>query len=475
MDAAAFNTLLLKNFPYEPTNGQLSLLKKLSDFILSRKSRDVFLMKGYGGTGKTTLVSLLVNHLSQIERKSILLAPTGRAAKVISGYSGQRAFTIHKKIYRVAPSHDGILRLGLSNNPLKKTLFIVDEASMIPDHSNEENNFTTQRSLLNDLMEYVFSDPSNQLILIGDSAQLPPVGLEISPALDSQYLRNSFSINLTEFELTDVVRQAQDSGILMNATAIRNNLKMKGIQPLLITDVFTDIHAITGEYLEEALQNCFSSNGFEDSVIITRSNKRAGIYNQEIRRRILFYENEIATGDLMMIVKNNYFWLDSNSKTGFLANGDMIELLRIGKYEELYGFRFAEVTVRLIDYPEEKEIQLKIMLDTLTAEGPAMTQGDIKKLFDEVMKEYEDEPSKTKRLELVKKNPYYNALQIKFGYALTCHKTQGGQWNNVFIDWGYVKSEQVNMGFYRWLYTAFTRATQNLYLVNFPESIFKKN
>lgn len=471
MEKDLFYKSLLQDFPYTPTLGQKTLMYRLSDFILKKDHNSIFVLKGYAGTGKTTIVSTLVNALSGIYKKSVLLAPTGRAAKVLSSYSGKPAFTIHKKIYMATTGMDGSMKLGLSYNKHQNTIFFVDEASMIPDSSSSDGYFSGS-DLLRDLIEYVHTDKNNKLILIGDTAQLPPVGLDISPALDIQYLKNSFSYTIIQYELKEVMRQSLESGILANATAIRNQLETAGLHAMISLKGFDDIEQINGEMLEEALNQSYYGESLGQAVVVTRSNKRANIFNQEIRNRILFRENEISTGDLLMVVKNNYYWVDKDSKPGFIANGDIIEIQKILGYEDFYGLRFADVIIRLVDYPDEPELNVKIMLDALMANGPSITQEENRNFFEEVMKDYEDQPSRKKRLESVRNNPHYNALQVKFAYALTCHKTQGGQWESVFIDIGYLNEDHVNKSFYRWLYTAITRATNKLYLVNFPEKLF---
>jgi len=463
-------------FPYEPTPSQHQLIEELTTFLYSRDKQSIFLLKGYAGTGKTTIISSLVKLFKQLHKKTLLMAPTGRAAKVLAGYASASAFTIHKKIYQLKNMSDGSFNLSLAPNTYKNTLFIVDEASMIPDDSlSAEGSFFNNQRLLDDLMQYTWSGNNCRMILVGDDAQLPPVGIDLSPALDIHYLKATFHSNIFHFELKDVVRQALDSGILLNATNIRNNLDSEGISGIISTSDFDDVIPITGELLEEYLNDAFNGTNSEDSIIITRSNKRANIFNQEVRKRILIRENEIAAGDLMMIVKNNYFWIQKNSEIGFLANGDMFEIMRIGKYEELYGYHFADITARLIDYPGETDISLKIMLDTLNLDGPSLSQTNTRNFTEEVMKDYEDIPSKRSRMEAVKNNPYFNAVQVKFGYALTCHKTQGGQWDNVFIDLGYLNEEHIDRSFYRWLYTAFTRARKQVFTINFPEGFFQKN
>ncbi len=473
MNVNGISNLIKKQFPYNLTSGQESLSHKLSEFILDKDEKSLFQIKGYAGTGKTTIVSSLVKILPQLNIKSVLLAPTGRAAKVLSSYSGKKAFTIHKKIYRPQTGSDGTVILKLQDNLHKNTIFIVDEASMIPDASASGNHsLFSMRDLLNDLIQYVYNKENCRLILIGDTAQLPPVGSDISPALDTNLLKNIYPFKIYSFELKEVVRQSLQSGILANATSLRKKINLEKYDiPLFSTEDCDDVFNINGLELQDEIYNSYSEYGEESTIIITRSNKRANIYNQEIRNRILFREEEISAGDLLMVVRNNYFWLDSNSKAGFIANGDIIELLRIYKYEELYGFRFADVSVRFVDYPDEKEIDLKIMLNTLTSETPSLSFNDNRKLFEEILKDHEDLPRKRNRIEKVKNSPFFNALQIKFAYALTCHKTQGGQWKSVFIDQGYLRDDMIDKEYLRWLYTATTRATKKLQLINFNENL----
>jgi len=471
MNINSISNLIKGHFPYEFTPGQESLIGMLAKFILEKDEDSLFQIKGYAGTGKTTIVSSLVKTLPQLYLKSVLLAPTGRAAKVLSSYSGKKAYTIHKKIYRPNTGSDGTVVLSLQENLHKNTLFIVDEASMIPDASASGSfSLFSLRDLLDDLIKYVYNKNNCRLILIGDTAQLPPVGSEISPALDANLLKNTYPLNIQSFELTDVVRQSLQSGILANATSLREKINSGKFEiPLFSINDFDDINNINGSELQDEIFSSYSNFGEENTIIITRSNKRANIFNQEIRNRILFREEEISAGDYLMVVRNNYFWIDPNSKAGFIANGDIIELLKIYKYEDLYGFRFADVSVRLIDYPDEKEIDLKIMLNTLTSETPSLSFDDNRKLFDEILKDHEDLPRKRSRIEKVKSSPFFNALQIKFAYALTCHKTQGGQWQSVFIDQGYLRDDMIDKEYLRWLYTATTRATEKLQLINFSE------
>ncbi len=475
MHAKDISKIISRFFDFDPTDDQKELINKLGNFLYQIEKEDCFLIRGYAGTGKTTIVSSLVKTLPYLKKKSVLLAPTGRAAKVLSEYSGVRAYTIHKKIYRINTSNDGHTLLTLQLNLHKNTIFIIDEASMIADSSNIGSmGLFSSRSLLEDLILYVNSGYKCNLILIGDTAQLPPVGTIISPALDKNYLKTAFRLSVTEHELTQVVRQANESGILFNATKIRENILKENFNPPFFKlDGFHDIEKISGNELEEILNTSYSEFEKENIVIVCRSNKRANLFNQEIRRRVLYQENEISAGDFIMIVKNNYYWLPEDSVAGFIANGDIVEILKIGKTEEIYGYRFANLSIRLIDYPEEKDIEVKILLDTLKLETPSLTYNDYKKLWNEIILDFEDIPSKRERFQKVKNSPYLNALQVKFAYALTCHKTQGGQWDNVFVDQGYLTKDMINTEFLRWLYTATTRAVKKLYLVNFSDFFFE--
>jgi len=476
MELSELTNKFTLQFPYQPTPGQEQLISELSSFILNKNPLSLFVLKGYAGTGKTTIVSSLVNVLPEIKKSFNLLAPTGRAAKVLSNYSGKNAHTIHRFIYWVTTDNEGKFRMVLRQNKQKNTIFIVDEASMIPDADTNYNfNQSSHRGLLEDLINFVYASQTNcKIILIGDEAQLPPVGLDISPALNIEYLKASFGLDIHTFVLREVVRQSLSSGILANATNIRNQVENNSIQmPFFSLENYNDIRAIEGNELEDLLNTAYANSGHESTVVITRSNKRANIYNQQIRHRILYLEEEISAGDFMMVVKNNYFWLPEKSNAGFLANGDIIELLSIRKTEELYGFRFADVSIRLIDYPDEPELDVKILLDAIMAESPALPKEDNNRLFNEVLKDYAEIPQRRKRLDKMKVDPYFNALQVKFAYALTCHKTQGGQWKNVFIDQGYFNEKMMDREFLRWLYTAVTRASNQLYLVNFKDEFIR--
>lgn len=460
---------LLDSFGFQPTEGQGAVLYHLSAFLLSRKQNPAYILRGYAGTGKTTLVSAIVKTLPQIGMKPVLMAPTGRAAKVLSNYTHCFASTIHKKIYQVASLPDGSIRMVRAENKHKNTLFIVDEASMI----SEEHEFG-MRSVLDDLLNYVFSGEGCRLLLIGDTAQLPPVGNNESPALDIDYLRNEFPLTIATYELTEVKRQALLSGILYNATCLRELLtENRASYPLPIFDLcFDDTNKIDPESFEELLFQSFDSSHEHDSVIICKSNKRANMFNQAIRSRILNIEGEIATGDMLMIVKNNYFWADGNKEISFIANGDMAEIQKISRYEELYGFHFADVTLSFPDYPDASSLEVKILLDTIYSNSPSLTEEESQRLRHAIEEDYMDIPNRKKRYKEMKKNPWFNALQVKFAYALTCHKTQGGQWQNVFIDSALNLKEDLEKEDLRWLYTALTRAEERVYFVNFEEKFF---
>jgi len=475
MDVNRVRTMLLHEFPHVTTPGQEQLMGELAVFLTIswKKANALFLLKGYAGTGKTTVVKALVNVLPALGKRTVLMAPTGRAAKVMAGYTGKQAHTIHRKIYLAWTNKEGQIEMKLQKNLHRHTLFIVDEASMIQHAMPVEGQLFAPRNLLDDLFAYVQSGENCRLLFIGDTAQLPPVGLDYSPALDAAFLQSGYDLSIDSFELVEVVRQSQESGILVNATRIREEISNREIRlPLFQLHPFKDVLRITGTELEEALNEAYSGSERENNVVICRSNKRANIFNREIRRRILFLDGEITTGDYLMVVKNNYYWLPLESSAGFIANGDIAEITRIRKFEEIYGFRFADITIRFIDYPDEPELDVKIILDTLTSESAALTQPDNNRLFQTVMEDYTDLRSRREKVEKVKASPHFNALQVKFSYALTCHKTQGGQWDTVFIDQGYLSEQMLNTEYLRWLYTAVTRATKKMFLVNFQERFF---
>ncbi|WP_139363535.1 ATP-dependent RecD-like DNA helicase, partial [Flavobacterium sp. LM5] len=440
-------------------------------FITEIPCDTIFVLKGYAGTGKTTVISTLVNSLASINKKAVLLAPTGRAAKVIANYSEKPAFTIHKKIYFPKKSSGGGVSFTLQPNKHKNTIFIVDEASMISD-TNSDSKLYENGSLLDDLISYVYSGTNCKLILLGDTAQLPPVNLDISPALDIQTLSLHYNKEVDHIELDEVMRQAEDSGILFNATALRELL-----QDSFVTEYqfdlkkFKDIVRLVDGYdIQDAIHSAYSNYSIEDTAFIVRSNKRANQYNEQIRAKILDKESELATGDFLMVVKNNYFWLKDSDEAGFVANGDIIEVLEMFGIKELYGFKFAKVKIRMVDYPNQKPLETVLLLDTIKSESPSLTYEESNRLYQEVMKDYEGE-TKYKQFQKVKNNEYFNALQVKFSYAITCHKSQGGQWNTVFIEQPYLPNG-IDTDYIRWLYTAMTRAKNKLYLIGFKDDSF---
>ncbi|KYG75692.1 MULTISPECIES: ATP-dependent DNA helicase [Roseivirga] len=460
--------ILIDKFPFEPTEGQKKLFRLFDSFLLDDKQKKpVLVLRGYAGTGKTTVVSAVVKMLPFFKFKYVLMAPTGRAAKVMSGYSKRTAFTIHKKVFQQTAEPGGGLEFKRQSNYHKNTLFIVDEASMISNASDYG-----KKGLLSDLIDYVFSQEGNRLLLIGDTAQLPPVGTLESPALERDYLQGNFRADVQAIELTEVMRQDIDSGILFNATKLRNELAQNDFKISLATSRFTDVFKMTGEKLEDGLRYAYDKFGVENTAIICRSNKNAVQYNQYIRRAIQYREDEIEAGDILMIVRNNYHFLPENTPAGFLANGDFVEVMKISRFEELYDLRFANLTLRLLDYPDQEPFEAKVVLDTLYSAEASLNDKAYKNLYDQVVADYADLSTKAERIKAIKNDPYLNALQIKFAYALTCHKSQGGQWQAVFVDQGYLTEEMVNHEYLRWLYTAITRATKELYLVNFNKDFF---
>ena len=472
-NASDFHKELLNKFSYHPTIKQSKLFYLLVEFLFSKNERSLFLLKGYAGTGKTTTISTLVSSLWKINKKSVLLAPTGRAAKIISVYSKKQAFTIHKKIYFPKKMPNGSVDFVLQNNKHTNTIFIVDEASMIPDRPQNGKLFENG-SLLDDLILYVYSGRNCKLILIGDTAQLPPVKLKLSPALEETRLEVEYSKMVHQIELDEVTRQHQNSGILANATLLRTLIENNSIYFEFDLN-FPDIIRLEDGYdIEDAITGSYDNDGVEDTAIIVRSNKRANQYNQQIRSQIRGQENEISPGDYVMVVKNNYFWLKESSEAGFIANGDTCEVLRIHAIKELYGFKFAEVDIRMIDYPDQKPFETVLLLDTLASETPSLTYEESNKLYEAVREDYAHEKSKYKQLLAVKKNVFFNALQVKFSYAITCHKSQGGQWKTIFIEQPYLP-EGPSKEYFRWLYTAITRAQEKLYLIGFKDDYFEKN
>ena len=469
-NTAEFYSVLLKKFQYSPTSKQHKLLQLLSDFTFSIDKDNLFLLKGYAGTGKTTSIGAFVNSLSLTGRKSVLLAPTGRAAKVISVYSKRPAFTIHKKIYFPKKQSNGSVDFVLQPNKHRNTIFIVDEASMIPDARQHQKLFESG-SLLDDLISYVYSGHQCKLIFIGDTAQLPPVKLSVSPALEESTLLYDYHKNVTQIELDEVMRQHETSGILANATLLRLIIQNDATDFQFDIDIPDVIRLVDGYDIEDALVTAYDTQGVEDTAFIVRSNKRANQYNQQIRMKIRGQENEISAGDFIMVVKNNYFWLPENSTAGFIANGDICEVLKIFSIKELYGFKFAEVEVRMIDYPNMQPFETVLLLDTLSSESPSLTYEESNKLYQAVKEDYAHEKSKYKQFIAIKKNVFFNALQVKFSYSMTCHKSQGGQWKTVFIEQPYLP-DGVSKEYFRWLYTAVTRAQEKLYLIGFKDDFF---
>ena len=456
------------NFPYKPTFEQENVVKMLADFLFSRKSEELFLLKGYAGTGKTSLIGALVKTLDQLDQKCILLAPTGRAAKVFSHYAGHPAYTIHKKIYRQKSFSNELDNFSINDNLHLHTLFIVDEASMIANDGLSGSMFGTGR-LLDDLIQYVYSGQGCRLMLIGDTAQLPPVGEEESPALCADALKG-YGLEVYEAMLTEVVRQLHDSGILWNATELRRYIAEDDFftLPMIKVEGFPDVKVVSGNELIEAINDSYDQVGLDETIVVCRSNKRANIYNKGIRNTILYREEELESGDLLMVAKNNYFWTEGCKEIDFIANGDIAVVRRVRREREMYGFRFADVTLCFPDY-NDLELEMTVLLDTLHTETPALPKEMNDKLFYSVLEDYADITVKRERMKKMKSDPYYNALQVKYAYAVTCHKAQGGQWNRVFLDQGYMTEDMLSPDYFRWLYTAFTRATDTLYLVNWPK------
>ena len=484
------STKIRENFGFAPTDEQSEAISLMGEFLMSRRGMELFLLRGYAGTGKTTLVGALVKTLTQLRQPVVLMAPTGRAAKVFSNYSGCPAYTIHKRIYRQKSITDDS-SFSLNVNLSKHTLFIVDEASMIANDGLSSSVFGTGR-LLDDLIQYVYSGEGCRLMLMGDTAQLPPVGEEESPALSTSLLA-SYGLRVFETTLTQVMRQISESGILYNATKIRQHLhtlqstSFGGVltqSPLALpvrvgasglSVSFPDVCRITGNELIDSLESSYSRWGADDCMIICRSNKRANIYNQGIRNRILYREEELTSGDRLMIVKNNYHWIERIAREerqpqplSFIANGDIAVVRRVRRTRELYGFRYADVLLRFPDY-DDYELEATVLLDTLHSESPVLTREESNRLFEAVMEDYAHISQKKERYKQLREDPHFNALQVKYAYAVTCHKAQGGQWSCIYLDQGYLPPDLTAIDYYRWLYTAFTRATEQVYLVNWPE------
>ncbi len=463
---------LLNEFGLEPTHSQAQAAAVIGAFLSDLSGGSAFILRGFAGTGKTTMVRAVVHVLSELKQKAFLLAPTGRAAKVLSNSVGLPAYTIHKKIYRQQSSKDGFAAFDLNKNLHKDTLFIIDEASMIANDGS--GSLFGSGKLLEDLMKFVFSGSNCRLMFIGDDAQLPPVGISLSPALEKGYIE-SCGLNVYSATLTDVVRQKMGSGILSNATSLREMLE-SGHQdqefPRFHTSDFPDFFRITGAELMEELDYCYNNYGLEETLVVCRTNKRANLYNQGIRNSMLFREEQLTVGDYLLVMKNNYHWVKDDDKISFIANGDIAEVARISGYQELYGRNFADVVLRLVDY-KEVELDVKIMMDSISSPAAGLKQEEQEAFFYKVLEDYQDIAESQKRFDSARENDFYNALQVKFAYAMTCHKSQGGQWKAVFVDLGYFTEEYLSRDFLRWLYTAITRGTERVYLVNFPDTFFE--
>lgn len=469
--------LIKENFTHKPTKEQEKAISELSCFLLSRERDSAFVLKGYAGTGKTSLLAALVRTMLQLQQRVTLLAPTGRAAKVLSSYAGVPAYTIHRKIYRQKSLVD-MDNFQNDVNLHQDTLFIVDEASMIANDGMGGGAMFGTGRLLDDLMHYVYSCDGCRLLLVGDTAQLPPVGEEESPALNRCALEG-YGMQVTELCLTQVVRQLEESGILWNATMLRQLIQDDEVYafPKLRGRTFPDVKVMPGDELIEALDQSYRQHGTDGTIVVTRSNKRANIFNNGIRARILDCDSELSGGDLVMVAKNNYFWTEremgadgvNKSAMPFIANGDVAVVRRFRNERSFYGFRFADVTLQFPDY-DRKEMEVTVLLDTLQSEAPALTRQQQEALFNAVWEDYPELTNKRDRMKQLRQDIYYNALQIKYAYAVTCHKAQGGQWEHVYIDQGYITEDMLGPDYFRWLYTAITRATEQVYLINWPDS-----
>lgn len=461
-----------QNLLFDLTDDQLSAIDSIVQFLFTPLNDSVFLLKGYAGTGKSSLIGALVKTMTSMNQKTVLMAPTGRAAKVFGAYANHMAYTIHKKIYRQKKYTGDLAGFVSIDNLYKDTLFIVDEASMISNGDDGASSFGSGR-LLDDLIHYVYGGENCRLLLVGDEAQLAPVMQEYSPALNISVLKG-YGLDVISTQMTMTVRQSTDSGILYNATSIRKILAQGGVSdyPKLKIKGFNDIKQINGSELIEELDAAYNKYGIDNTIVISRSNKRANIYNEGIRNRVLYREEEISAGDLLMVTKNNYFWTEKIEQIDFLANGELLQVLRVRRIEEIYGFRFCDVLVRHPDY--DIEIEIKILLDTLISDSTSLSREKTSEMFYNILEDYND-LSKNARIQKMKTDLFFNAVQVKYGYAVTCHKAQGGEWLSVFLDIGFVSEEYLGENFYRWIYTAITRASQNLFFVNLPEQFLQEN
>lgn len=472
LSKTSFLSIFKTNLLVTATTGQWQAMQLLATFVDKTASgNELFILSGYAGTGKTTLVSALVKTLKQYKKNCVLLAPTGRAAKIFANYSLQKAFTIHKYIYRVRRKQN-LLTFARRKNTLSNVIFLVDEVSMLSTSTSNQDVYVNQ-NLLDDLIEYVYEGKNCKLLFIGDDAQLPPVHATESPALNEEFLKQRYNVEISRYQLTEVIRQSLHSGVLYNATLLRKKIEEETLHfPLFSKRYFPDFERLSGGDLEEKLNELYGKYENEEIVIITRSNKRAYSYNREIRNRIFYRENRITTGDYLMVVKNNYYWIDDVPEIGFIANGDIIEVLAIQTIRSLHGFTFADVTVRLCDYPHFPPIDVKLILESLESETASLPYAQNDLLYQSVVEDYKDISSARTRYMATKNDPFLNAIQVKFAYALTCHKTQGGQWKIVLLDAGYFEENRVDKEFLRWLYTAITRTTKKIYLINFQDNVF---
>lgn len=466
-DLLFFKTLK-NNFPFNLTPNQDEFLLKFSHFMTIEDRNTIFLLKGYAGTGKTTLLQTIVQSLSNIHFKSILLAPTGRAAKVMVNYTQKESSTIHRKIYFINNSPEG-LYFQLKENKHKNTLFIVDESSMI-----EDSPLMNERTLLHDFITYVQNGENCKMLFVGDEAQLPPVKVETSPVLDQSFMERKYNLKIMVSQLTQVMRQALDSGILMNVTNLREKIQNNVIGEFKFKMVdFKDIIRLNdGEQIHDAFYKAYKDYRPDESCFVVKTNKRANTYNQQLRYRILDQENIVSAGELLMVVKNNYFWMGENHNDSFIANGDTIKINKILKFINLYDFEFIQAEISLIDHPDLQPLETMILLNTLTSESASLTPEQAQMLYERVYEDYLDLPSHGARIRQVKSNPFFNALQVKYAYTVTCHKAQGGQWHTVFVEKPYLQDGE-NIVYYRWLYTAITRAKHKLYLIGFQDEDFE--
>ncbi|MGN0282041.1 MAG: ATP-dependent RecD-like DNA helicase [Prevotella sp.] len=465
-----YSSAIRRHMGFQPTAEQSTAICRFADFMLDRNDRVAMILRGSAGTGKTTLAAAMVKALVEMKQKIVLMAPTGRAAKVFALNALMPAYTIHRRIYRQKSMTDMASPFSLNVNLSTDTLFVVDEASMIANTGYGDSAFGTG-CLLDDLMQFVYSGRNCRLMLIGDTAQLPPVGEEESPALMTEVVQG-YGLDVYEANLNEVLRQSQDSGILYNATAVRKMTTHDLLTqlPKIRFHGFDDIVNLRGDELIEQLASSYSHAGLDDTIVVTRSNKRAIIYNNGIRNTVLGREELVSQGDMLMVVKNNYYWAEKlKLNIAFIANGDSARVVRIRNMRELYGFHFADITFAFPDY-DNLELTATTLLDSLQAEAPSLTRDQSERLFQNVMADYQHLPLKSDRFKALRQDPYYNALQVKYAYAVTCHKAQGGQWSHVYVDQGYMTDDMLSPDYVHWLYTAFTRATEKLFLVNWPKS-----